>query len=1005
MSPLFYRWMICLILSQAVALEPSCAADSIDFDKQIAPLLAARCLECHAGTEPQAGLDLSRRQTALAGGDNGVVLVAGDLEKSRLWELVLADEMPPKHPLTAVEKDALRKWITVGVPWGAESIDRFRYTTDRRAGYDWWSLRPLQQPSPPELANANWSRNGIDNFILAKLQSAGLSPSPQANARSLMRRLYFDLLGLPPTSDEIAKFEKDPSDEAYLEIVNELLESPRYGERWGRHWLDIVRFGESNGFERNSPRRNFWYYRDWVIQALNDDLPYDEFVRMQLIGDLEKPGPQGVAAAGFLVAGVHNTVIGQSVRMQKLARQDELEELVGTICQTFLGLTANCARCHDHKFDPIRQVEYYRLTATLAGVNHGERTERSADEELQIVGLNAEMERLSESLARIDAAAREAILKSRSEGELPKPKLKPPTPYAQWEFDDDLQDRFGNLHGKGVGSATLQSGALVLDGASYVETAAIGRTIKEKTLEAWVQLETLDQSGGGVISLETESGRRFDSIVFAEKKANLWMAGSDGFVRTNSFEGPQEQEATSRPVHVAIVYQADGTIIGYRDGKPYGRGIRKSDLVRYDENTAHILFGLRHQPAGGDRYLRGKIWRASLYDRALSADEVALSAGARLDYVAKTEIFEWLSPQQREQRERLTVEIEEYRVQLEDVRENSKRVMYSVAPTDVPASTKFLHRGDIDREGEVVTPGGVASVAGVDAEFQLAANAADSERRRQLAAWITGENNSLFARVIVNRIWHYHFGNGLVDTPSDFGFNGGRPSHPELIDWLADQLKAGDFRLKSLHRLMVTSSTYRQSSAANATAQAIDADNRLLWRMKPRRLEAEVIRDSMLAVAGKLNLTMGGAGFEDVTATANNGTTYYEPLDVDGDVWFRRTIYRFSPRGGRSALLDTFDCPDPSATAPRRAVTTTPLQALSLLNNAFVLRMSHYFSDRIVGAVDDDMALQVDYAWQLAVGRKPNEYERQLSVELVDTHGLVILCRGLFNTNEFVIVD
>lgn len=998
--------IICAIAIQVLVLESGLAADSIDFDKEIAPLLASQCLECHAGAEPKAGLDLSGHQAALRGGDNGVVLVPGDLEQSRLWEMVSTNEMPPKHPLAAAEKDALRKWIAAGAQWGAESIDRFRYTSDSRAGYDWWSLRPLQQPSPLENPAANWSRNGIDGFILAKLQSVGLSPSSQADSRSLIRRLYFDLIGLPPTSEEIAKFENDPSDEAYLQIVNTLLDSPRYGERWGRHWLDVVRYGESSGFERNAPRRNFWYYRDWVIQALNDDLPYDEFVRMQLVGDLKKPGPQGVAAAGFLVAGIHNTVVGGSPRMKKLARQDELAELVGTICQTFLGLTANCARCHDHKFDPIRQVEYYRLAAAVAGVNHGQRTERTADEQLHIDNLDAEIDLMSKSLGRINASARAAILELRSAGVLAKPTpATPPTPIAQWEFDDDLQDHIGNLHGKAVGSATLESGALVLDGTSYVETPAIDKTIEEKTLEVWVQLETLDQSGGGVISIELEGGGQFDSIVFAELDTNRWMAGSEGFVRTASFQGPPELGAVKRPVHFAIVYQADGTIIGYRDGKPHGRGIQQSKLAHYAENSAHIVFGLRHKPAGSNKHLQGKILRASFYDRVLSADEVAASAGTSPDYVAETEIVEWLSKQRRAERERLTSEITERSTQLATINKNSKRVMYAVTPTDIPAATRFLHRGDIDREGDLVMPGGVASVAGVDAEFHLEANAPDSQRRRRLAAWITGENNDLFARVIVNRVWHYHFGSGLVDTPSDFGFNGGRPSHPQLIDWLVHQLRASDFRLKPLHRLMVTSSTYRQASASSGVAQATDANNRLLWRMSPRRLEAEVVRDSMLAVAGKLNLTMGGAGFEDVTATENSGTTYYEPLDVDGDAWFRRTIYRFSPRGGRSALLDTFDCPDPSAAAPRRAVTTTPLQALSLLNNAFVLRMSNYLAERVAGRVQGDTDLQVGHAWQLAIGREPNEHERQLSVELVDTHGLAMLCRGLFNANEFVIID
>lgn len=986
-----------------LGIETGSAAEPIDFEQQIAPLLAAHCLECHAGAEPKAGLDLSRHEAALRGGENGVVLVPGDIQESRLWEMVSTDEMPPEHPLSAEEKELLQRWITTGVSWGAGSIDRLRYTSGRRAGYDWWSLRTWHMPDLPAPAAGEWSRNGIDHFVWEKLAQVDLTPAAPADARVLIRRLYFDLIGLPPTPQEIADFVSDPSEAAYLEIVNRLLESPRYGERWGRHWLDVVRFGESNGFERNGPRRNFWHYRDWVIEALNQDLPYDEFVRMQLIGDLEKPGPEGVAAAGFLVAGVHNTVVGGSPRMKKLARQDELEELVGTIGQTFLGLTANCARCHDHKFDPVRQVEYYRLAAAVAGVNHGERTERLVEEKTRLANLQAEITLLTQSLQSMNTLAREAILKLRTDESRPPPA--PPQAFAQWEFDGDLKDSIGKLHGQAVGAIQLEEGALVLDGKSYVETSPIDKNVTEKTLEVWVQLDGLDQAGGGAISLETSNGVRFDSIVFAERETQRWMAGSEGFLRTESFEGPKESEADQRAVHMALVYRADGTIVGYRDGQSYGREIRKAGLSQYNAGASRFIFGLRHTPVGPNKHLQGKILRASFYDRALTPEEIATSAGTNTDYVGETEIVEWLSPVQRLERARLKSELDERQTLLAKIQEDSKRVMYSVTPTGMPAATKFLHRGDVDREGEVVTPGGVASVAGVEADFQLAADASDADRRRGLAAWITDDENALFSRIIVNRLWHYHFGQGLVDTPSDFGFNGGRPSHPELIDWLVHQLRSHDYHLKPLHRLMVTSSTYRQSSTPNAVAQAQDAENRLLWRMTPRRLEAEVVRDSMLAVAGKLNVAMGGPGFEDVSVKENNGTTYYEPLDVDGDAWFRRTVYRFSPRGGRSALLDTFDCPDPSATAPRRAVTTTPLQALSLLNNAFVLRMSYYFAERILSLNLPDAESQVRSAWQWTVGRAPNAKEEELSIALVESHGLPALCRGLFNANEFVIVE
>ncbi len=322
-----------------------------------------------------------------------------------------------------------------------------------------------------------------------------------------------------------------------------------------------------------------------------------------------------------------------------------------------------------------------------------------------------------------------------------------------------------------------------------------------------------------------------------------------------------------------------------------------------------------------------------------------------------------------------------------------------------PAEIRFLTRGDIELEGDIVSPGAVAAVSGVSAAFGLTPDASDAERRKKLADWITSPDNPLFARVMVNRVWQYHFGNGLVKTSSDFGFNGGQPSHPDLLDWLVGQFRTNGLRLKPLHRLIVTSAAYRQGSSTNDTAQKIDSENRLLWRKTPHRLEAESVRDAILSVSGKLNTTMGGPGFQDVKLAPIKGTTYYQPFDSDGDEFFRRTIYRFSPRGGRSALLDTFDCPDPATAAPQRAVTTTPLQALSLLNNSFVLRMSNYCADRITRDSGGDPSNQIQRAWQLILNRSPDEGEAEASRQLVDQHGLAALCRGLFNINEFVLVE
>jgi hypothetical protein len=973
-----------------------------DFERTIAPLLAAKCLECHSGKDSKGGFDLSTEAGTAKGGDSGVVIVAGNAGESALWQRVRDDEMPPKHPLTDTEKNTLKSWIAGGAKWSGGEIDRLSYSSDSRAGYDWWSLQAVRDVSPPEVSQTMWPRNGIDRFVWKRLREKGLSPAKPADSRAQIRRLYFDLIGLPPSPEVIANFVADPSDGAYLKIVDELLASHRYGERWARHWLDVVRFGESDGFERNGARLNSWYYRDWVINSLNSNMPYDEFVRMQLIGDLLKPGPEGAAATGFLVAGIHNTTVGGSERMKKLAKQDELEEIIAAVGQTFLGLTVNCARCHDHKFDPIKQTEYYQLISTISGVNHGQRVERTPDEVETLKRLSADLSDASRKLSTFDSGVRKEVLAAREKGTAKPPT--PPQPFARWDFDDDLKDSIGSLHGRIVGSAKLENGALVVDGKSHVQTAAVPTELKEKTLEAWVQVDMLDQRGGGAISLESIGGGVFDAIVFAEREKNRWMAGSNGFVRTESFNGPAELDATKRIVHVAIVYQADGTIIGYRDGQPYGNPINKSPLQTYAAKSSRLLFGLRHGPGGGNRYLRGRIHRASLYDKALSPDAVAASAGTDSDYVSEDVIVAALSPEKTKERAALKSRVTNLTAERKQAEASSNRNIYTMNPVP-PAQIRFLTRGDIELEGDVVAPGAVASVSGVSANFELQPDASDADRRRKLADWITSPKNPLFPRVIVNRIWQYHFGQGLVTTSSDFGFNGGQPSHPDLLDWLVGQFRTNGLRLKPLHRLIVTSAAYRQGASTNEAAQKIDAENRLLWRKTPRRLEAESVRDAILAVSGKLNAKMGGPGFQDVKLVPNNGTTYYEPFDPDGDQFFRRTIYRFTPRGGRSALLDTFDCPDPATAAPQRAVTTTPLQALSLLNNSFVLRMSIYAAERLATECGENQARQIDRVWQLTVGRSPNEAELKASTQLVEKHGLAALCRGLFNVNEFVLVD
>src|SRR5262245_62124125 len=383
-------------LLAALAVLP---AATPTFDRDVAPLLVHRCLDCHSGAKPKGGLDLSRQKPARAA-------LAGDKpDATPLWQRVRDDEMPPKKPLSASEKALLKAWLDAGAPWGSDPIDTFRTTTTRRAGYDWWSLAPVRPSAIPDVKDTAWPRDPVDRFVLARLEAKGLTPSPEAARRTLIRRVTFDLTGLPPTPDEVAAFLADDRPDAYARLVDRLLASPAYGERQARHWLDVVRFGESDGFERDLPRFNAWPYRDWVVRALDANLPYDEFVRLQLAGDALRPDDRdALAATGFLVAGAHDIVLPVGETMKAAMRQDELEDVVATVGQTFLGLTVHCARCHDHKFDPVSQKDYYRLVAALSGVQHGERTMAGESVQTRLAQRKKDAEKLRWSVAALGKA-------------------------------------------------------------------------------------------------------------------------------------------------------------------------------------------------------------------------------------------------------------------------------------------------------------------------------------------------------------------------------------------------------------------------------------------------------------------------------------------------------------------------------------------------------------------------------------------------------------------------
>jgi mono/diheme cytochrome c family protein len=976
-----------------------------NLDKQ-AVFLLQRCVTCHGATKPEGGLNLTARATALRGGVSGAAFVPGNPDKSLLLRRITAKQMPPGNPLGADDVAVLRRWIASGAVWPE--------TGPQRAGKDWWSLRPLSMPAVPTLHDLGplgpvWASNPIDAFVLAQLKANGLTPALPADRATLLRRVTYDLLGVPPTPAELDRFLKDRSPHAYEALVDRLLADPRYGERWGRHWLDVVRYGESNGYERDQLRPNAWRYRDYVIDAFNQDKPYAQFIKEQLAGDVLTPHtPAGIVATGFLVCGpwdeVGNTQVSDLMRAR--VREEEMEDRVGTVCQTFLGLTANCARCHDHKFDPILQRDYYRIKAALDGVRSGDRPLTTPEQEQARAALRSQLnERLATlqtEIARIEGAARARVMAASH----PPATIAPtaPLPLARWDFEQDARDTQVGLNGELVGGAHVADGRLILDGkGAYLRAGPLPRPLREKTLEAWVVLPDRDQRGGAVLSVQTPGGGQFDAIVYGEREPGKWTAGSEFFRRTHDLPAPAETSAPGDLIHIAVSYRADNSIAVYRNGKsyapPYTPTGDSATLRDFPAGGTEVLIGLRHTGAGNG-LLHGEVEEVRFYDRALTDAEVAASYRAGVNRVAPNRLENALTANERARHTELRAELRQRQTALAAIPE--PEVTYAAVPAQ-PAPTHVLLRGDVESLGETVAAGGLSCVMRPSPELGLAPDAPEGGRRLRLAEWIADPANPLTARVMVNRLWHYHFGHGIVGTPNDFGYNGERPTHPALLDWLAVTLLRNGGRLKPLHRLILLSNTYRQSARYNATFAGKDAEDRLLWRFPPRRLEGEAVRDAMLCVSGQLNPRRGGPSFRPFTEFVDN-SHFYTLVDTPDPEFNRRTVYRINVNSAKSPLLEALDCPDPSTKTPRRAVTTTPLQALELMNSSFVQRQAAGLATRLSREAGPSLPDRVALAYRLAFSRSPTAMETTRAISFAQEQGLENLCWTLFNASEFLYV-
>jgi len=1062
----------------------------------LAPLFSARCNSCHQSSKKRGGLTLESPEGFHAGGDSGPA--AAEILKRVALPADAEGAMPPKGDrLKASELAILREQLARVRPPAALETH--------------WSLKVPVRPAVPQSGPAALSP--IDRFLQAKLAEAGLKPNPETDKRTLLRRLKFDLVGLPPTSAEIESFLADRSSDAYEKKVNEYLSSPQFGERWARHWLDAVRFAESDGFETNQPRPNAWVYRDWVIRAFQNDMPYDRFLTAQLAGD--QIGES--AGTGFLVGGPYDRVKSPDETLIRQQRADELHDMVSTASSAFLGLTGGCARCHSHKFDPISHEDYYRLKAIFEGVIHGERPlqpdpARAREAELAKVELQklegelASQERQAQNrltrwiypaktataefvplVAPLGvepyAAGNSAGQKSYAGTLTEFPTLG--TGYAYWNrvkdqplalYKPGLSGSFRVGYSWGAGWSTHTTKArLVLDRDGRTETTA------DQVLLATIDQQKRVRDSSPTPNQPLWSGLAdFGVVTLTNESALILYAGPDDAYATADLlvlqesGAPDETIALRAPVstgenrerfaavkvdrlriRIAAANQSEpcldevelfsatepGVNLAKRECRVVASSSYQGNAFHKLEHINDGIYGNQKSWIAGStqqawiefrfpapitvdevRWSRDRTVPAQYADRVMTDYAIAVAngnddwtivagsndrvpmgtlSGPALRFGAAGKSDEPLLQKTKklaELRDRATV--------------LSSQSMGYLGQFQQPGATQLFHRGDPMEPRQRIAPGGFSKIGG---SLDLPAETAEAQRRLALAKWMTAKENPLPARVIVNRLWQHHFGVGIVSTSSDFGRNGARPTHPELLDWLACELieptmlrpqesQAVAWSLKHIHRLIVLSAAYRQSSAANALALERDAQSRLLWRYPSRRLEAESIRDAILFVSGNLSLEQGGPGF-DLFETNTNYVKVYTNRAQFGPAEWRRMVYQNKPRMRLDNIFGVFDCPDAGQIAPMRNRSTTPLQSLALLNSPFMLDQAGRFAARIEKEFSGDARRKVQGAFVLALQRNPEKDEESAAVALVEKGGLVSLCRALLSSNEFLYPD
>ena len=1045
--------------------------EEIDFKTQIEPILRNSCLDCHGPDEQESEFRVDRLANLLSGGNSGEpAVVAGKPQASYLLKLIRHKqpglEMPPDGRLTASEVGRIEKWIEQGA-----STPASYGPTTAKVELKHWSFLPLHSPD-----NTN-----IDTLVSDMLASNGLKPSPKATRRTLIRRLYLVMLGFPPTPQQVQAFLSDKRESAWADLVEEVLASPHYGERWGSYWLDLVRFGETHGFETNRERPNAWQYRDWVISALNKDQPYNQFVREQIAGDALGAD----VATSFLVAGPYDLVKGQDPKLRLQQRMNELDDMINTTGTAFLGLTTGCARCHNHKFDPISQRDYYGMQAVFAGVQHAERNIPLSKETMaKVAELEQQRSQLTQKLKPFEAISTDAgiLLEEPTKGTRADGSVSVKPGKKDHDFGGKTYRWWKNVEGETLVTYRPRAQGLyriwLSWGAGHSNHSTNARYVLDSEIER-VELATVNQQLAvgetGQVKNQTQWSGFLDAGVHTLTPTDVIsiIGGSVGpyvtadaiFLQPVSDEAsssaPPRQPAKRDPVNAKLNEEyfpprearfvrftidtttgAEGCIDEFEVFSA-GKNIALASLgtkATSSGDFVHPLHNLKQVNDGEYGNARSWIvkeakggWLQVEFTKPMIIDHIRwgrdrtgkfkdrLPVGYKIE--AATEAGKWhslassedrakdnaagnndtdryqftgLSPAKSQQGQAWLNELINTRTRLESLKQSQRVYAGNFAQ---PGPTHRLYRGEPDAKREQVPPDTITAFQ----SLELAHDTPEQQRRLALANWIASDDNPLTPRVIANRIWQFQFGTGIVDTPSDFGRNGTPPTHPLLLDYLAQQLVENDWSLKHLHRLILNSNTWQQTDEPNPKAIRIDATSRLLWRFPPRRLEAEALRDSILAVTGTLDLDpAGGPGFSPFEVEMENVRHYHEKKKYGPADW-RRMIYMTKVRQEREHVFGAFDCPDASMVVPKRSRSTTPLQALNLLNSHFIMQQAGLFAERLTKEAKNDPD-RVRLAWNLCFQRDPTETELRESTTFIHESGLTQFTRAMLNTNEFVFI-